>query len=60
MAARGRRLTAPRNATEGKGSIVANRVAVAPQMLRWARQRSGRSPDELKKFGSSVVSVGGV
>ena len=50
MAARGRRLTAPRNATEGKGSIVANRVAVAPQMLRWARQRSGRSPDELKKF----------
>src|SRR5664280_1764048 len=50
MAARGRRLTAPRNATEGKGSIVANRVAVAPQMLRWARQRSGRGPDELKKF----------
>lgn len=29
---------------------MANRVAVAPQMLRWARERSGRSPDELKKF----------
>ncbi len=29
---------------------MASRVAVAPQMLRWARERSGRSPDELKKF----------
>lgn len=29
---------------------MANRVAVAPQMLRWARERSGRTPDELKKF----------
>jgi Zn-dependent peptidase ImmA (M78 family) len=29
---------------------MASRVAVAPRMLRWARERSGRSPDELKKF----------
>jgi len=28
---------------------MANRVSVAPQMLRWARRRSGRSAEELER-----------
>src|SRR6266568_856778 len=28
---------------------MANRVSVAPQMLRWARERSGRSAEELER-----------
>ncbi len=37
---------------------MASRVAVAPQMLQWARERSGRPPEDLRKFPVAAWEAG--